>query len=78
MPFLWKSQPTLKYAPTPEIGKTFQQSLQVCRKHCESQINEHGNQILINLIDKKKNEKLLGEHFELLINSLKVQSESAL
>jgi hypothetical protein len=72
MPFKWQQKPDLKWAPRGVVTGEEGRNVQIATRHFQDQ-SKLGIQdfVLINLIDKKGNQKLLGENFQKVIASLK-------
>lgn len=63
IPLYWSQYPTIKYKPKPKLTPNKNHS-DGFRKHVNSQLMFYGKQILVNLIDTKGGEKILGDKFE--------------
>jgi len=64
IPLYWQQVPTLKYTPKVELtGEPASQAL-VLNKHLTKQIASYGDIIVVNLIDKKKDQLMLGALYE--------------
>ena len=66
----WQQKPNLKYKPRPTLTSGENESAGACRRHLEEQIKYYGNQVLVNLIDQKGSELMLGEQYETQIRKL--------
>lgn len=62
IPLYWRQIPNVKYTPKLVIDDN-PNTHDSCRKHFVDQINRYGNQIIINLINKKGYELKLGDEF---------------
>eukprot|EP00794_Sanderia_malayensis_P018849 gene18849-20747_t len=62
IPLYWTQRPSLKYKPPPAIVQTSDHK-KAFQLHLDNQIIFYGNQVLINLIDTKGSEKVLGDEF---------------
>ena len=71
IPLIWTQTPTLKYAPKLGISTDIRKNKAVAEKHFETTIDKYGEQVLINLIDKKGSQKTIGDAFTKLVKSLK-------
>ncbi|CAD8116127.1 unnamed protein product [Paramecium primaurelia] len=72
MPFNWQQQPTLKWAPKATIIGDRSYNSELCKKHFEKCAESYQQlQIILNLIDKKGTQKMLGEYFTSMISSVK-------
>jgi hypothetical protein len=72
MPFMWKQKPTLKWSPKGLLLGQPEENVELLKKHFDQQLREYGPQILINLIDKKGTQKMLGEYFQRTVQQAKV------
>ena len=72
LPFLWKQYPDLKCVPKVEIDPDVTSNLEAFNKHINSLNLEYGLIIILNLIDRKRVQKRLGEFFESLVRSSQV------
>ncbi|CAD8100342.1 unnamed protein product [Paramecium sonneborni] len=72
MPFNWQQQPTLKWAPKATIIGDRSYNQELCKKHFETCAQSYQQlQIILNLIDKKGTQKMLGEYFTNMIGGVK-------
>jgi len=69
MPYLWQQKPDLKWEPKGNIYLD-SQNVPVARKHFEMISKEYGNQVVINLIDKKRTQKILGTEFQRIVEEV--------
>ena len=75
MPFLWQQKPSLKWEPKGNVHMP-EKNKDVCRKHMDIMLRDDNKKVtLINLIDKKRTQKMLGDEFERTVNSLNVRME---
>jgi len=63
IPLYWSQYPTIRYKPNPYVYRNLNH-VEGFQNHLNSQLMYYGNQVLVNLIDKKGGEKSLGEAFE--------------
>jgi len=63
MPYLWQQKPCLKWEPKGNIYLE-SQNVPIARKHFEMIMKDYGNQVVINLIDKKRTQQILGQEFQ--------------
>lgn len=72
MPFKWRQKPNLKYTPKGQVTADDSTNVEIIQRHFQDQ-SKLGitNQNLINLIDKKANQKMLGEYYQLMHSKLK-------
>lgn len=53
IPSLWSQKPTMKWSPAVKIHPNTEESLSLAKKHVEEIKQVYGEQVFINLIDKK-------------------------
>jgi hypothetical protein len=53
IPALWSQKPNMKWSPPVRIHSNKDESLSLARKHVEEMKSNYGEQVFINLIDKK-------------------------
>lgn len=75
MPFLWSQTPDLKCVPKVEINPSFKQNCDLFEKHIRKLNEIYGEIIILNLIDKKRIQKKLGEFLEKIIRTFKYSFE---
>lgn len=61
MPFKWTQKPNLKWSPKGVIVGSDEKNLEICKRHFQGA--QFAKQTLINLIDKKGTQLMLGEYF---------------
>ena len=71
IPLRWHQKPNLKWAPQGFIYGTPQQNLESAEKHFAESISSYGDLFLINLIDKKGNQKEIGTALKNQLDSMK-------
>jgi hypothetical protein len=66
MPFLWNQKPTLKWEP---LGNMTLEShnVEVAKKHFDKMVKDYGNQVMLNLVDKKRTQQKLGLEFQRVV-----------
>jgi len=69
MPFLWQQKPDLKWEPKGDIYSQAH-NVDVAKKHFDKIVKEYGNQVLINLIDKKRTQQKLGLEFQRVVEEV--------
>jgi len=69
IPFLWKQKPNLKWEPLGDIYLQTQ-NIDVAKKHFEKIVKDYGNQVCINLIDKKRTQLKIGTEFQRVVEEL--------
>eukprot|EP00744_Colponema_vietnamica_P006865 GILI01009935.1.p1 GENE.GILI01009935.1~~GILI01009935.1.p1 ORF type:complete len:646 (+),score=188.70 GILI01009935.1:92-1939(+) len=71
MPFIWEQKPNLAWAPKGKAIADSHKSVMASQLHFKEQFEVYnGNQVCVNLIDKKKNQKELGEVFDSIVRRL--------
>jgi phosphatidylinositol 4-phosphatase len=73
IPALWSQKPTMKWSPTVVINKNHEESVSLAKKHVEEIKKEYGEQVFINLIDKKGSQLRIGTEFTTIVNEIKDQ-----
>ncbi|KAM3140580.1 hypothetical protein pb186bvf_007392 [Paramecium bursaria] len=74
MPFKWSQKPDLKWSPKCKILSNDQQNLEIIEKHFRDQFTLGiQKQVLVNLIDKKGSQLMLGTYFNKLQQLMKNQ-----
>jgi len=68
IPLYWSQKPCLKYKPKPLLSARHDHR-KASQLHLDNQIVYYGNQVLVNLIDTKGSEKVLGDKFAATVNS---------
>eukprot|EP00112_Aurelia_sp_Birch-Aquarium-sp1_P022960 Seg666.6 transcript_id=Seg666.6/GoldUCD/mRNA.D3Y31 product="Phosphatidylinositide phosphatase SAC1-B" protein_id=Seg666.6/GoldUCD/D3Y31 len=68
IPLYWSQRPCLKYKPTPKLAAHLDHK-KAFQLHLDNQIVYYGSQVLINLIDTKGSEKVLGDQFGASVNA---------
>jgi hypothetical protein len=56
--------------PKGRLTGTTDQHTSAARLHFNEIINAYGGQVMVNLVDKKGNQKELGEHFSTVVSTL--------
>jgi len=69
IPFFWQQKPNLKWSPKGEMYLE-SQNINIAQKHFEKIAKDYGNQVVINLIDKKRNQKMLGLEFQRVVEEI--------
>ena len=64
-------KPNLKWAPPVKVNKNFDNSILAAQYHFKDTKPLYGNQYLVNLIDKKGSQKMIGESFTRVYKELK-------
>ena len=70
MPFYWTQMPCIKYMPKPVVTGTQEDNLRVVSAHFSDQVSHYGQQVIINLVNQKKDEGKLEKTFETLVSSM--------
>jgi len=69
IPFLWEQKPDLKWEPKGNIYME-SQNYNIAKKHFEKIVKDYGNQVVINLIDKKRTQQKLGLEFQRVVEEI--------
>jgi len=69
MPFLWQQKPNLKWEPKGDIYSKAH-NVDIAKKHFDKVIKDYGNQVLINLIDKKRMQQTLGLEYQRVVEEV--------
>lgn len=70
IPLLWEQKPTLEWSPKIRVKGTTQDNIDSAQLHLQEMKQKYGEVTLVNLIDKKGNQKELGVIFTDLIDAL--------
>ena len=70
IPMIWTSAPNMKWTPRVKIHKDFNESKAAAINHFAEAKKYYGDHYLVNLIDKKGDQKKLGNEFAKLHESL--------
>jgi hypothetical protein len=70
IPLLWEQKPTLEWNPRMRVKGTTQENIDTAQLHFEEMKLKYGEVTIVNLIDKKGNQKELGVIFTDLIDTL--------
>ncbi len=71
IPALWSQKPTMQWSPSVVINKNHDESVALAKKHVEEIKKEYGEQVFINLIDKKGSQLSIGTEFTSIVNEIK-------
>jgi hypothetical protein len=71
IPALWSQKPTMKWAPSVKIHPNNDESLILAMKHVEEMKQNYGEQVFINLIDKKGSQLRIGTTFTNIVTNMK-------
>jgi hypothetical protein len=71
IPFMWTQCPNLQLNPKIALNDDYSENVNSFRKHVTEMKDNYGRVILINLIDKKKDQKIIGEYFQNLSKEAK-------
>lgn len=69
IPFLWRQKPDLKWEPKGDIYSE-NQNVAIARKHFDMIVKDYGNQVCINLVDKKRTQQKLGLEFQRVVDEI--------
>jgi len=67
VPLVWEQKPSLKWEPKPFIKLDREENVTVAQRHFEKMNKNYGNVVLINLIDRKKFQKVVGEEYTFVV-----------
>eukprot|EP00742_Colponemidia_sp_Colp-10_P003827 GILJ01004077.1.p1 GENE.GILJ01004077.1~~GILJ01004077.1.p1 ORF type:complete len:638 (+),score=100.13 GILJ01004077.1:265-1914(+) len=70
MTMIWNQKPNLKYMPKGKVIGSQEKNDMAAKKHYNELVEVYGDQVIINLIDKKGNQKEMGEAFTSQISRL--------
>jgi hypothetical protein len=71
MPLLWTQLPNLQLNPRMVPRPDFPENFSTFKKHFSEQVTNYGRNVLVNLIDRKGNQKEIGDYFSNLCNELR-------
>jgi len=63
IPLFWQQRPNLKYKPPPTL-ESHKPHINAFNKHFEAQVGRYGKQVIVNLVDQKKDEGRLEQSFK--------------
>ncbi|KAJ2779814.1 hypothetical protein GGI15_003755 [Coemansia interrupta] len=66
IPFCWK-QPASGLHPAPVVLKSDSENVGVCAKHMQREIQRHGRQVLVNLVEHKGREATVGSKYASIV-----------
>jgi hypothetical protein len=66
MPFLWHQKPSLQWEPKGDIFLEGH-NVDIARKHFDKIVKDYGNQVMLNLVDKKRTQQKLGLEFQRVV-----------
>ena len=67
IPLIWTQEPTVKLNPKIEISKDFAENYNAFSNHIMELIDRYDSVHCINLIDKKKDQQMIGKEYEKLV-----------
>lgn len=70
IPLFWTQTPTLKYEPVLKVEEDMKKNIKAAEKHFNRTIEKYGENVLVNLIDKKGAQNRIGEKFTELVKTL--------
>jgi len=73
IPFYWRQKPDLKWEPKGDIYLP-NQNVTAAKRHFDMIVKDYGNQVIINLIDKKRIQQKLGLEFQRVCEELVKES----
>lgn len=68
---IWSMKPNLKWSPPVKVNKNFDTSILAAQYHFKDTKPLYPQQYLVNLIDKKGSQKMIGENFTKVYKELK-------
>eukprot|EP00331_Platyophrya_macrostoma_P010746 CAMPEP_0176425086 /NCGR_PEP_ID=MMETSP0127-20121128/11202_1 /TAXON_ID=938130 /ORGANISM="Platyophrya macrostoma, Strain WH" /LENGTH=343 /DNA_ID=CAMNT_0017806225 /DNA_START=740 /DNA_END=1774 /DNA_ORIENTATION=+ len=68
MPFVWAQKPNLKWSPGANFLLSQEHNTEVAKKHFDNVVKNYGSVVLVNLIDKKGTQKMLGDEFQRVVH----------
>jgi hypothetical protein len=71
IPLLWTQEPTVKLNPKIKVNENFIQNYNAFSIHINELIGRYGSVHCINLIDKKKDQQIIGKEYEKLVMEYK-------
>ena len=71
IPLSWTQTPTLKYNPKLKIHPDHKKNVSLAEEHFKETIERYGDISLINLIDRKGSQNLIGEEFTKVVSTMK-------
>ena len=71
IPLRWQQKPCLKWEPEAVVVGNAQVNLEAAERHFTEMLSSYGDVFLVNLIDKKKTQKNIGEALKTQIDHLK-------
>ena len=60
IPLIWSMKPNLKWAPPVKVNKNFEDSRIAAQMHFKEKTDMYGKQYLVNLIDTKGSQNMIG------------------
>ena len=69
IPLIWQQKPNLAWAPRPKISNQAGQSIAAAELHFQDVIGNYGAVALVNLIDKKGSQKMIGTVFSNVVSA---------
>ena len=77
IPLLWTQEPNLQLNPKIQPKNNFDENVEVFKAHIDEMRNEYESVMLVNLIDKKKDQEIIGKYFEKLSCNYKEKHQDA-
>ena len=71
IPLLWKQEPSMQLNPKIRPKDDFSENCQVFRMHIEELMENYGAVCCVNLIDQKKDQKIIGNYFNNIVQNYK-------
>ena len=71
IPIIWKQEPNLQLNPKIKPEDDFTANCEVFKLHIEELFENYGNVCCINLIDQKKDQKIIGDYYSNIVSNYK-------
>ena len=77
IPLLWTQEPNLQLNPKIQPKMNFDENVEVYKAHIDEMLNVYESVMLVNLIDKKKDQEIIGKYYEKLSYNYKEKHPNA-
>ena len=71
IPIIWKQEPNLQLNPKIKPEDDFTANCEVFKLHIEELFENYGNVCCVNLIDQKKDQKIIGDYYNSIVSNYK-------
>ena len=71
IPIIWKQEPNLQLNPKIKPEDDFTANCEVFKLHIEELFENYGNVCCVNLIDQKKDQKIIGDYYSNIVSNYK-------